>query len=331
MIVQRVLQLARKLNIKYKTLCLRRSIIGRYMPLGALVIETTTYCDLRCSACYRTLHDFSEKNKHMSLDDFKFYVDNTPPAFSLTLHGLGEPVLNPDLIKMIEYAKQKRKYASIMFTTNAVTKPPEFYEELFGSGLDKLVVSVDSLHPKEIEQLRPGTSIERLRANIRHLSARFPKRVSVCMVIGKINFGTVYETLSELADLGVQSILIQPVGDMGGVTFCLTAEEKHQLFNEMTELKKSKRFGFSFPYFDQVLKRPDVPCTEAYVSPCITVEGYVTPCCRILDKDIFNYGCLKDKSFNEIFFSKEAKLLRKSISQGNYPDFCKNCVPFSFD
>ncbi len=328
MIVVKVLKLARK--HKFKLPYLRKSIIGRYMPLGLLYIETTTYCNLRCSACYRTLHDYSGKNKHMSLDDFKFYVDNTPRASSLGLHGLGEPVLNPDLIRMIEYAKEKRKYANICFNTNAVAKPPEFYEELFASGLDELAISVDSLDPEEIEELRSGTCVEHLKENIKHLSAKFPKRISICMVVSKINVDSAQETLSKLAGLGIQSIGFQPVEDMGGVPFCLCSEERHKFFNEMTKFINSKCSSLRYS-FSNFLGRPKVPCTMPYVSPFITVEGYITPCCQVVDKDVFNYGCLKDRSFNEIFFSKDAKLLRKSISQGNYPDFCKNCVPYSFD
>lgn len=323
-----MLELGRKFRREGR-LFLCRSIIGRYIPLAPLFIEITTYCNLKCRGCYRTLHDYSEKNKHMSLNDFKFYIDNTPPASSLVLHGLGEPTLHPDLVEIIKYAKSTRRYLGILFNTNAVAKPPEFFEELFANGLGQLGISVDSLNPKEVEQLRLGTSIERLKENIKYLSARFPKRIFITMVISKINFNTAHETLYELQTLGIRRITFQLLEDVGDATNCLSSEERYQFFNKMNKFISSKHFSFLYNFQD--FFHPKTHCTSPYIHTCITVGGYLTPCCKVFDKDVFNYGCLKDRSFNEIFFSKDAKLLRKSISQGNYPDFCKNCVPFSFD
>lgn len=61
----------------------------------------------------------------------------------LCLHQSGEPLLHPRIIEMIGYVKRK-KAARVRFATNATVLNEELADGLIESGLDCLIVSMDS-------------------------------------------------------------------------------------------------------------------------------------------------------------------------------------------
>lgn len=62
----------------------------------------------------------------------------------LSLHKLGEPLLHPRIAEMIRYAKDKGlRY--VRFATNATLLNAELGKEIIDSGLDSIVLSMDTL------------------------------------------------------------------------------------------------------------------------------------------------------------------------------------------
>jgi len=74
-------------------------------------IESTTYCNAKCSMCGRTMV-YTGKNpkkpKHMSFQKFKKIMLKLPYCKYIDLQGLGEPLLNPDLISIIKFCKERK-------------------------------------------------------------------------------------------------------------------------------------------------------------------------------------------------------------------------------
>ncbi len=94
-----------------------------------LQVEITGACNLACKMClvrYRP-----PLNKHegsMSFDAFKEVVDSVPGLEAVTLQGLGEPLLAPDLFHMIEYAASRD--IRIGFNSNGMLLTRERAERL---------------------------------------------------------------------------------------------------------------------------------------------------------------------------------------------------------
>ena len=299
-----------------------KTSLRRYMPTNMIFIETTSSCNLRCPGCYRTSHKYVGKNKNMSLKDFKRYVDQLPSTISLILHGLGEPTINPDFPEMVKYAHDSRKFNKISFTTNTMAKPPEIYEILFANGLSNIRISVDTLNQEEVEKLRPGTNVKTLAENIKYLHQRFADKISICMVASNVNLNSVEETVRKLVNLGVKTIKLQTFQDEGDSDKCLSEEEKEKY---VQIVKRMKYEGVKIKFLDPDYKIPNVPCNAPSTRPVITVDGYLTPCSRIHNKDIFNFGSLKEESFKELFFSRRVDKMRNKMKMGKYPAFCKGC------
>lgn len=301
----------------------KKSSFRKYLPLQSILIETTTFCNLKCKGCYRTIHDYSDKNKHMSFDRFKTYVDQLPFVQSLTLHGLGEPTLNPDIVRIVEYARKSNKFGYINFSTNALGNNPQIYELLFSNGLSNISISVDSLNQEEVIKLRPDTNVDLLKKNIKLLNDKFAKKISYSIVVSKTNLNTFLQTVENLVELGAKTITFQPFDDLnGGPDICLSFKEKEDFLKKFNKIKTTTKIKF---YASEWFKPAEIQC-PSLLAPIITVEGYLTPCCRVLDKDIFYFGNLNENSFKELFLSKKYDKIQNEIINGKYPSFCKGCM-----
>ena len=66
----------------------------------SIYIEPTSRCNELCQQCPRTLLS-REDDRDLSFDHFRYIVDQFPVLERVVLHGLGEPLLNKDLPRMI--------------------------------------------------------------------------------------------------------------------------------------------------------------------------------------------------------------------------------------
>jgi radical SAM protein with 4Fe4S-binding SPASM domain len=306
---------------KAYTLLAKRPLLRKYIFLSSIAIETSSICNLRCPGCYRTSHDSPGKNKTMSLQDFKLYIDQLPSVFMLILHGYGEPTINPDLIEMVKYAYNTKKFNYINFVTNALARKPTIYEELFANGLSDIRISVDSLNQQEADQLRPGTNVELLEKNLTYLLGKFADKISIITVVSNVNILTIQGTIERLIGLGAKTFKLQPYEDLGNATRCLSDIQRKSYLRIAEDFKLSGINIISSPNFKAI----KTTCYNPYFAPAINVEGYLTPCCRIMNEKIFNFGNLKKTPFKELYFSKQVDAMQEMMKHGKYPGFCEVC------
>jgi len=118
-------------------------------------IETASVCNLACPHCSREYIITPDKVMHEDL--YKRLIQETVSLNvpSIKLNWRGEPLLNPKLGKMIEYAKEQG-ILEVLINTNAVSLTEEKAEELIESGLDVIIYSFDGGTKKTYEKMRPG-------------------------------------------------------------------------------------------------------------------------------------------------------------------------------
>ena len=140
-------------------------------PIGVPVIaqvEPVNTCDLSCPLCLTTSVTGSRTRTVMDFETFKRFIDEVGDYLLLIiLWGWGEPFLNRDIYKMIEYAKEKN--ILIHCSTHASLKKfdDEKAERLVASGLDTLIVAVDGATQESYEKYRVGGDLELVQKNIR--------------------------------------------------------------------------------------------------------------------------------------------------------------------
>ena len=128
-------------------------------------IEATNMCNMKCPMCYR--HKMKCKLSLMDMDLYRKIIDECGDnnVYSIRLSWRGEPLMHPDLVEMIRYAKRKG-IKEVSFLTNALGLDKRMSRELILSGVDWITVSFDGTG-KTYEEIRyPAKyeeALERLR------------------------------------------------------------------------------------------------------------------------------------------------------------------------
>jgi len=128
------------------------------------VLSFVYVCNARCPNCPYTNSDIRQDYRDRPLmreDTFKIIADQCGPHQAwIRLSGGGEPMLHPQAVELIEYAKIKG--ARVGLITNGSAFSEEAIRRLLSSGTDMIEFSVDAADPETYGRVRPGLSWERL-------------------------------------------------------------------------------------------------------------------------------------------------------------------------
>jgi MoaA/NifB/PqqE/SkfB family radical SAM enzyme len=238
------------------------SILNYAIP-PILQLETTTACNLGCPSCLRSI--FCSSDESLSFDVFTRIIGVSKSRY-LTLHGWGEPLLNPDLIEMIMYAAACRK--SVNFTTNA-TLLADKADALIGSGLAAIAFSlpdIDRCTPEIAGNIR--YFMERREAS----KSKIPK-THINIVLLEENIDQVEKMLALAKEFGVDIVTFERSFPWTPVL----QEKEHSLFARISATARTLGCKVRLPL--------------AHTSPCplmrytlfVRCNGDVAPCCYRAD------------------------------------------------
>lgn len=132
-----------------------------------MIIETTSFCNLKCSMCAQP--SMLRPKGNMEFRTFKKIADEVAeirPETILWLDLFGEPLINVDnLISMIRYAKAIG-LKDVRLSTNGLLLTKRVSELLVVSGLDYIAISVDAHSSRTYEKIRVGGDFRTLMHNI---------------------------------------------------------------------------------------------------------------------------------------------------------------------
>jgi len=138
-------------------------------PFGHPVVaqvEPSNYCNLACPLCVTTSQSNARPRALLSLETFKSFIDEVGDyLLIIVLWNWGEPFLNPDLCRMIAYAKKKGIVVHCS-TNGNVPMDDAKADELVASGLDSLVFGIDGATEKTYRQYRKGGDLSRVIGNM---------------------------------------------------------------------------------------------------------------------------------------------------------------------
>lgn len=166
-------------------LSMKGSPRSRAKWLNTLQVEPSSSCTLRCKACatpeererLRLPHimPFSIFNKVIS-DFVKSGIDIGLFDFS----GHGEPMMNPELWKMISFARKQYPEAVISLITNG---HGNFKKEDLLSGLDRIQFSIDGVDQESYERYRVGGDFAKASGYMREFAREAKSSKSSVQVI----------------------------------------------------------------------------------------------------------------------------------------------------
>lgn len=142
-----------------------RKILGEVLPLRnpwRITISASQLCNFKCFFCTHSL-DHSEVKKTgfnyklMSFDEFKLLANQlsefSDPLKLVVFSGMGEPLLNNDLPKMIKYLRDNNIAERVEIYTNASLLTKEWTHSLVDAGLTSLKVSIEGLSSEKYKEV----------------------------------------------------------------------------------------------------------------------------------------------------------------------------------
>ncbi len=231
---------------------------------------------------------------------------------AITFSGGGEPLVYPHIKEVLEKVKEYEiDYAMI---TNAQLLSGKNAELL--SGACWIRVSADYCNPEIFEEIRekPKEYFYKLSENIKNFAKiKSPKCVlGINFVVHIKNKDKIYESAKFFRNLGVEYIRFSPVWNPDFLKY-------HEPFKEQVirQIKKAKEeletekfavldtFKKDFE-LSNISERTYSKCYFMQLNPVIAADQRVYFCHnKAYDKDGI-LGSIKDKSFKELWFSKEA-------------------------
>jgi MoaA/NifB/PqqE/SkfB family radical SAM enzyme len=313
-----------------------------YLPTK-LQLETTNRCNLGCIECYRTNLDFEAKIGDLSLANCRSILEQFPYLRSVSLFGLGEPLLNPELGDMLEYLRKDRANVRPYITTNGTLLDEERVSMLVRHHVD-LTVSLNAATPDTYKRASGHTRYELAEVvdNLKRLSAAARKadfRFTICMVIMNENVAEMPEYVRLAREVGAHEAYFgeQNYDGAGDRLDDLLLRDPELVRSRLAE---ARALGASLGVRVGHSKRDPsiwgareafVPCKYLWKMPYITWDGFLLPCCARPFPGVFNFGNVlrsgehQGVTFRELWFSESYNALRRRVARGLEGGLCDGC------
>jgi radical SAM protein with 4Fe4S-binding SPASM domain len=291
--------------------------------------------------------NLSERGTNLKFDQFQHFWRQVkggqglkiitryfPGLMLFDMTGIGEPLLNPDFLKIVGFLKHQG--VRVTFADNFTLMTEATIKELINSKVDLIFISFDGATKKTYERIREGASFDVVISNIkmfvdlkRRLNSAKPRLV-VRFLVTSENVNEMEAMVDLASRLGIEYISFTKVNTKDSTKYLEVNKEEFKVNKTRAQAKaRNKKIALDFGLFH---KLPYKRCIRPYNSVYITVNGFVMPCCFInqggeyerLVKD-FNFGNVFKEDINKIWHSKKYRAFRKSFAKGKIPVFCKNC------
>ncbi len=299
-------------------------------------LELTLRCNLKCKMCQRSFEGFSlppVTDMTMSMVDrvLPFLTD----AKCIWLSGFGEPLMHKELIPIIKKIRTVNKDTEIGFTTNFVLVTGQKLIDLVGSGLSVIQVSMDgdndlghSFAPTpEGIALYQKILWRNLRAfyeTKRTMGADYPK-LQFCFVGMKRNIGQLQGVIQQGVQVGLSSIVVQPVRDYNG---SLKGEDLFEnrdyalpILEMARDYAQSKGIEFICRFMDDRISVMRQPCNFPNTFFHVAVNGDVYMCCEGIAS---NQNIVTSDPI-AIWNSRAYRQLRLELATGRLRKKCWDC------
>ncbi len=146
-----------------------------------IYVELTTHCNLHCKMCVKNMDGSCIPEEDMSLAVFDHLLPALTYADKLVLNGIGEPLLHPDLLRIIRSARLRLPAtASIGFQSNGILLNQKFSQDLIEAGLNTICLSVDDM---------PGFTVSNGHSSGEHSFYAVQKAV-LCLLEARVKTGS---------------------------------------------------------------------------------------------------------------------------------------------
>jgi MoaA/NifB/PqqE/SkfB family radical SAM enzyme len=275
--------------------------------------EVTNICNANCVFCgYQYL---KRPKTILSMDLFKKAIDEFN-AFGGGGIGftpiVGEPLLDPNFIEKIKYARNKKNIFRMGFFTNGILINRIGARSIITSGIDEITISIpgfDAQTYSRIFRVNTWDLVYEGMLNLLKENELCDNRVDIC--IGLRSDTSIYKLL------------------------------KAPAYKELKRFQFDLQYNIHYDSWSGRIKQENLkgtmrlrnppkktePCSLLYTGPMILSNGDMTLCgCRDLNGDSeLVLGNIKDKTILEMWCDSRVDNIRKGFYLSRYPKICQDC------
>jgi MoaA/NifB/PqqE/SkfB family radical SAM enzyme len=320
----------------------KKDAILDYSPITISVVATGR-CTLSCNMCPthsnlipKDYEHIQRATRDMSFETFKDVVDKFPEALNVQIIGSGEPMLNKDFFKMVDYAATERRMKVKTFSNGTTIR--DNIDNIIRSSLEGITVSVNGHSPEEFTRLTGAPAdvfYDILDATRKLILARdragSKLKIKISFIIDKINYVDIPLMIKAGEKLGADQVFLchfLPAPYRG-----FTSEERMIFTDEAHIINKLRMCYLALPaairkkvIFPQPITRdPDVKkCESHFTQIRVDGEGRASSC-SIMLLNMDSGACFTEEGVwnNEFFRKMREKFLGNKNS--DLPGPCTVC------
>lgn len=309
-------RLKAKYEVSYQQKSEQRMQLSKALPLDtplSMQIELASICNFKCKFCIHGNDELTVQKKYkagiMKYEVFTKIVDDMTQFQKklrfVSLQSRGESLLNPRIVDMIRYLKEKNVTEEIGLNTNATLLDTKMNRGLVEAGLDVIRISIEAIGDQKYKEVT-GVNVDynKIVENVRDLFEHKGK----CFVYVKIIDCNMTEKEKE-----------EFLNTFGNICDSIYIEKPVELW---------KNAGLDKQIFDN--DRYGVEITSALVCPrvffsyVVHFDGNVVSCdLDWMEEDVI--GNINEKSLLEIWHSEEMKKIRLKQLRGE-ADTIERCI-----
>lgn len=290
----------------------------------AIAVELSNDCNSNCFMCPRK--DLTRAVGGMSFSLFKKIIDelheNKVLLRKMFLYWMGEPLLNVNFDKMINYTREKNVAEMIVMATNAIALDEEKAKKLIDSQLDELYISLDAAWPKTYAYIRGNAAtLPLVEKNILGL-VEMKKKMGISLPYIRLKILRTGFNEDEIDDFKKkwENIVDEVYVEEDLNTWNGLSDTVNKNIEEDSQYKKNLK-GLSQRW----------PCDRLWYLMAISQDGLITPC----TVDWNGLGFIGDVNKNTIFdiWNSESLVeMRRKHLDGEWDNLpmCKNCQRWAF-
>ena len=280
--------------------------INTFPPV--MYVGITNDCNLKCIMCRRKM--MVKEVGYIEMDLYRAIVDELAEvkAVSLFPMGLGEPLMHPQFLRMLEYARHK-EIAQVNVVTNAMLLSEEFARGMIELGLHEVHCSVDTIQRGTYSKIRPGGDLEVVVENI-------------------LRFVDLRNSRGKEFPRVVMRVIFMPQN-----------KDEHQEYLDFWTARLSpndmirigRRSKFTKANIEKRLRDPYPPCSDLWKSMGIRWDGKFVLCGGNPDNTLGLDAFFPERSIRDVWNSDHFNRMRRMHLRGRKMEIpsCGKCIsPF---
>lgn len=258
-------------------------------------LASSTFCQLKCDLCDVGIHNKKDNilnSGYLKVTNFKQFIRLNPGIKHIELSGWGEPLLNPEFIKILKLGYKNKLILSLNNGSNFNAVSEEVLEGFVKYGLSSITIGIDGVDEDVYSIYRKGGCFSKVIGNIVKLNnykmkynSAYPKLVWQ-FILFEHNKHQVKDAKIMARKLNMDFYLK------------LNSLDIYEKVNLTDQLKHDIGIaaGNRSDYFKSQKKPFSIPCNQFFNFPHINFNGDLMGCCNnrsLSYGNVFKYNLAK--------------------------------------